>query len=303
MYRKFFNLREEPFTASPDARFLYLMPQTREAIAALEYGIAAHKGFVVLVGEVGTGKTTLLHRALGSFSRQQIHTSFVFNPRLEVLDFLEFVLRDFGLQPVSSRKSDMLLQLNRWLIECYGRKEICVLVVDEAQNLTWELLEEIRLLTNLETTSQKLLQIVLSGQPEFEAHLKAPELRQLKQRVALWCKTRPLTEEQTGEYIRKRLEIAGTTEELFPPEVVSEIFRLSHGIPRIINSVCELSLIFSFVAQQKQVQIETLHAVSEDLSLQDAFDRPAANEPEAAMTETTAAALKSRLARHGDGRS
>src|SRR6202023_1040208 len=215
MYKSFFKLQSSPFGTSPDPRFLYMMPHTREALACLEYGISARKGFTVLTGEVGTGKTTLLKRALASFSSRRISTSFVFNPRLEVLDFLEFVLTDFGINPATRTKSGMLLQLNRWLIERFRMEETCVVVVDEAQNLSWELLAEIRLLTNLETSSEKLLQIVLSGQPELEEKLHNPAVRQLRQRVWMWCKTRPLTSQETKDYIAQRLQGAGATEPVF----------------------------------------------------------------------------------------
>ena len=208
MYKSFFGLHLHPFGASPDPRFLFLRPQIREALACLQYGIAARRGFVVLTGEVGTGKTTLLKAALDTFDAGQIKTAYVFNPRLEVLDFFEFVLTDFGIPPVTRTKSAMLLQLNSWLVERYRSHHLCTVVVDEAQNLSWELLEEIRLLTNLETSSEKLLQIVLSGQPELEEKLYHPSLRQLRQRISLWCRTHPLTSEETQAYIEERLRIA-----------------------------------------------------------------------------------------------
>src|SRR6202167_6209016 len=235
MYKSFYKLQSSPFGTSPDPRFLYMMPHTREALACLEYGISARKGFTVLTGEVGTGKTTLLRRALASFSNRRVSTAFVFNPRLDVLDFLEFVLTDFGIVPQTRTKSGMLLQLNRWLIERFRMEETCVVVVDEAQNLSWELLEEIRLLTNLETSSEKLLQIVLSGQPELEEKLRHPSVRQLRQRIFLWCRTQSLTAEQTGEYIAERLRIAGTTNAIFSPEAIQLIYTYSQGIPRTIN--------------------------------------------------------------------
>src|SRR6202453_2739386 len=211
MYKSFFKLQSSPFGTSPDPRFLYMMPHTREALACLEYGISARKGFTVLTGEVGTGKTTLLRRALSSFSNRRVSTAFVFNPRLEVLDFLEFVLADFGIPPATRTKSGMLLQLNRWLIERFRNGVLCAIVIDDAQNLSWDLLEEIRLLTNLETASEKLLQIVLSGQPELEQKLRNPNVRQLRQRISLWCKTRPLNCEETIAYIERRLEVAGAS--------------------------------------------------------------------------------------------
>jgi general secretion pathway protein A len=267
MYKSFYRLQSNPFNTSPDPRFLYMMPHTREALAGLEYGISARKGFIVLVGEVGTGKTTLLRRALGSFTQGRVFTSFIFNPRLEVLDFLEFVLSDFGITPTTRTKSGMLIQLNRWLIERFRQQETCVIVVDEAQNLSSELLEEIRLLTNLETSSEKLVQIILSGQPEFEDKLRQPELRQLRQRVSLWCRTQPISSEQTGAYIAQRLLIAGTHAPIFTPEAVAAVHRASRGIPRIINLICEHSLILGYVEQIPEIPERIVASVAAELDL------------------------------------
>src|ERR1700679_3299029 len=267
MYRKFFNLQTSPFGTSPDPRFLYMMPHTREALAGLEYGISERKGFTVLTGEVGTGKTTLLRCALGSLGQRRVCTSFVFNPLLDPLDFLEFVLTDFGLTPNSRTKSGMLLQLNRCAIERYRAQETWVVVGDEAQNLSWELLEEIRLLTNLESSSEKLLQIVLSGQPELEEKLRHPSVRQLRQRIFLWCRTQPLTAEQTGEYIVERLRIAGTSETIFSPEATQLIYKYSRGIPRIINLICEHSLILGYVEQVHLIPESMVAQVAADLEL------------------------------------
>lgn len=267
MYKSFFKLKISPFGTSPDPRFLYMMPHTREALACLEYGISARKGFTVLTGEVGTGKTTLLRRALGSFSGRRVSTAFVFNPRLEVLDFLEFVLTDFGIVPATRTKSGMLLQLNRWLIERYRLEETCVVVVDEAQNLSWDLLEEIRLLTNLETSSEKLLQIVLSGQPELDVKLRHPSVRQLRQRVSLWCRTQTLTEAQTHAYVGERLRIAGASWQIFSPDALSLIHRYSKGIPRVINLLCEHSLIVAYVEQVQQVTSAMVEGVAAELEL------------------------------------
>jgi type II secretory pathway predicted ATPase ExeA len=268
MYNSFFKLQSGPFGTSPDPRFLYMMPHTREALACLEYGISARKGFTVLTGEVGTGKTTLLRRALSSFSTRRVSTSFVFNPRLDVLDFLEFVLTDFGLIPATRTKSGMLLQLNRWLIERYRMEETCVVVVDEAQNLSWDLLEEIRLLTNLETSSEKLLQIILSGQPELDEKLRHPSVRQLRQRVSLWCRTQALTEAQTHAYVAERLRIAGATWQIFPPDTLDLIHRYSRGIPRIINLMCEHALISAYVDQVRQVTAPIIENVAAELELE-----------------------------------
>jgi general secretion pathway protein A len=268
MYKSFFKLQSSPFGTSPDPRFLYMMPHTREALACLEYGISARKGFTVLTGEVGTGKTTLLRRALSSFSNRRVSTAFVFNPRLDTLDFLEFVLTDFGIVPATRTKSGMLLQLNRWLIERFRMEETCVVVVDEAQNLSWELLEEIRLLTNLETSSEKLLQIVLSGQPELDEKLRHPSVRQLRQRVSLWCRTQALTENQTRSYVAERLRIAGATWPLFSAPALDLVHRYSRGIPRLINLVCEHALIVGYVEQIQQITPSIVEGVATELELE-----------------------------------
>jgi type II secretory pathway predicted ATPase ExeA len=268
MYKSFYHLHSTPFADSPDPRFLVRMPHTREALATLQYGISAHKGFIVLTGEVGTGKTTLLRSALASFDPGRIFSSFVFNPRLDVLDFFEFILSDFGIVPQSRTKSGMLIQLNRWLVERFRRDESCVIVIDEAQNLTWEQLEEIRLLTNLETATRKLVQIILSGQPELEEKLTAPDLRQLRQRIALWARTHAITAEETSSYITQRLLIAGTSDLIFPEDAVAAIFRASRGIPRIINLICEQALILAYVEQLHQVPAALVQAVVRDLDLE-----------------------------------
>lgn len=266
MYRSYFGIRSLPFGSSPDPEFLYVTPQVRESLACLQYGIATRKGFVVLTGEVGTGKSTLLKAVLRTFSSSRVSTAYVFNPRMGILDFLEFTLTDFGLAPRARTKSGMLIQLNTWLIEQFGGGRICVLVVDEAQNLSRELLEEIRLLTNLETSSQKLLQIVLSGQPELETTLSDASLRQLRQRIALWTKTRALTHAETHAYVAERLRIAGATEPIFSPGAMDSIYRHSAGIPRVINQLCENALISAYVEQTKPVQGRIVDGVAAELA-------------------------------------
>jgi type II secretory pathway predicted ATPase ExeA len=246
-----------------------MMPRIREALACLQYGIAARKGFVVMTGEVGTGKTTLLKTVLSSFTKDRVSTAFVFNPRLDVLDFLEFVLTDFGIPPKARTKSGMLLQLNRWLIERFRNQELCAIVVDEAQNLSWELLEEIRLLTNLETSSEKLVQIVLSGQPELEEKLRNPSVRQLRQRISMWCKTYPLSSEETQAYIAERLRIAGARQPVLSPEAVQLVYRYSKGIPRLINLICEHAMISAYVEQIKPIPARIVESVSTELDLDD----------------------------------
>ncbi|SFS16834.1 general secretion pathway protein A [Granulicella pectinivorans] len=268
MYKRFFGIESNPFSGSPDPRFLHMMPHTREALAALEYGITTRKGFIVLTGEVGTGKTTLLRHVLNSFNPELVLTSFVFNPRMDFIDFLEFVLCDFGLSPTARTKSGMLIQLNRWLIERFWHGQTCVVVVDEAQNLSCDLMEEIRLLTNLETSSEKLLQIVISGQPELEEKLKQDDLRQLRQRVALWCRTQALTHQQTVSYIEERLKIAGAVQPVFTEDAATLIHRASAGIPRVINLICEHSMILAYVEELLRIPAALVGAVIQDLDLE-----------------------------------
>jgi general secretion pathway protein A len=267
MYNKFFGLQSSPFGTGPDPRYLFMMPHVQEALACLEYGIRSRKGFIVLTGEVGTGKTTILRRAIAALDPGKVSTAFVVNPSLDVLDFFELLLADFGLKPLSRTKSGMLLQLNRWLADRYRADGTCVLVIDEAQDLSPHVLEEIRLLTNLESDAEKLLQIVLCGQPELEEKLLDPSVRQLRQRVSLWARTQPLTAEQTRGYVSERLRIAGARSQVFSPAAMEVIFRLSKGIPRIINLVCEHALLAAFVEQLRQVPAEIVELVGADLQI------------------------------------
>lgn len=268
MYKKFFGLRENPFNVSPDPRYLFTTRHTEEALSCLTYGIQNRKGFVLLSGEVGTGKTTLINKFLEWLHREGLPTAFVFNPRLSVTQFFDFMMADFGITCDSRLKSQVLMRLNHWLLERYRAGETAVLIVDEAQNLSLQVLEEIRLLTNLETYTEKLLQIVLSGQPELELKLRQPELRQLRQRITLRCGTYPLTLEETGGYIAGRLGVAGVNGQwIFSPEAVEAVHKYSRGIPRVINLLCEHALISAFVDQQRLVPAETVETVAHEFEL------------------------------------
>lgn len=268
MFKKFFGLKENPFSVNPDPRYLYSTPHTEEALSCLTYGVQNRKGFILLTGEVGTGKTTLVNKLLEWLEREQIPSAFIFNPRLTEDQFFEFMMADFGITSESSSKSQVLMRLNQWLLERYRGGETAVLVVDEAQTLSMALLEEIRLLTNLETYTQKLLQIVLSGQPELESRLKQPELRQLRQRITLRSKTFPLEPAETAGYIDSRLRVAGGSGlDVFAPEAVEAIHRRSGGIPRVINVLCEHSLIHAFADQQRPVTEAIVDEVARDFDL------------------------------------
>jgi general secretion pathway protein A len=268
MYKRFFGLKENPFNVNPDPRYLFLTPHTQEALACLTYGIQCRRGFLLLTGEVGTGKTTLLNKLLSWLKRQGVATSFVFNPNLDSSQFFDYMLADFGLNFDSRQKSQMLLRLNKWLLERYLKGGTAVLIVDEAQNLSPEVLEEIRLLTNLETSSDKLLQIVLSGQPELEEELNRPELRQLRQRIMLRSKTQPLSAEETQQYILARLRVAGANgRHLFTPEAVEAVHHYSEGIPRLINLLCEQGLISAFAEQKSPVSAEIIQEAAREYKL------------------------------------
>lgn len=268
MFQGFFHLRGNPFSTNPDPRYLFLTRDAQEALACLTYGIQARKGFIQLNGEVGTGKTTLLNKLLEWLHGHRAATAFLFNPTLSVKEFLDFMMADFGIAVESPLKSQTLLRLNRWLLDRYRAGETAVLIVDEAQDLSLEVLEEIRLLTNLETATEKLLQIVLAGQPELEEKLKQPNLRQLRQRVVLRATLRPLTLEETRGYLLQRIRIAGGSDTgIFTTEAIERLHFCTGGIPRLMNLVCEHAMITAFADQERFVSAGRIEQVACDLEL------------------------------------
>jgi general secretion pathway protein A len=270
MYKEFYGLRANPFNVNPDPRYLFLTRHTEEALACLTYGIQTRKGFVLLTGEVGTGKTTLINKLLEWLRLQQVATAFVFNSRLNTPQFLDYMMADFGIPCDSKAKSQVLLRLYNWLLDRYRTGETAVLIVDEGQNLSEEVLEEIRMLTNLETFTEKLLQIILVGQPELEQKLKQPQLRQLRQRLTLRARTYPFTREETTAYVQQRLRVAGWDgQQLFAPEALAAIHRYAAGIPRLINLLCEHCLVSGFVDQQKVIAPGVVETVARDFDLAD----------------------------------
>jgi general secretion pathway protein A len=269
MYKQFFGLKRNPFEINPDPEFFYPTPLHNEAWASLVYGVKARKGFVVVTGEVGTGKTLLIQCMLQWLNKNQIAFSHMFNPRLSVNEFLEYFSADLGLAIAGKNKTALLMQLNQYLIGCYRKGSTAVLIVDEGQLLGWDVLEEIRLLTNLETAQQKLLQIVLVGQPELERKLDSTDLRQLKQRVSMRCRLAPLSEEQVSEYIARRMEVAGARQagNIFPSPAVALIFQYSKGLPRLINSICDSALITAYARQIRSITPEIIEQVAIDSRL------------------------------------
>ena len=253
MYLTFYGLREKPFNATPDPRFLYMNPGHREALAQLLYGVQERKGFMVLTGKVGTGKTTLL-RALCQRLNGQSAIAFVVNSALPFDELLEYILEDLGIAKPAGSRAQRLIALNNFLIERERAGQNTVLIIDEAQNLGSATLEQIRLLSNFETSTTKLLQILLVGQPELKAKLNRPELHQLKQRVGLRCQIPPLTLEEARAYIRTRLRIAGARDlGLFADSAVDRISAYAGGIPRLINTVCDHCLLFGYADQKRRI--------------------------------------------------
>jgi general secretion pathway protein A len=240
VYRAFFGLKDDPFSLSPDPAFFYRSEQHEEALSNLIYGVQARKGFIVLTGEVGTGKTTMLECLRDWLKQQSIEFAFVFNSRINSSEFLQMVAYDFDLRCDHKSKPEVLAALQEMLFAQVEYGNTAVLIVDECHNLEWDVLEEIRLLGNLENRRGKLLQIILAGQPEFDRKLDAPNLRQLKQRIVLRTQLRPFDLENTTQYIESRLATAGMTNQtIFTPELIAEIHRRTQGIPRIINAVCD----------------------------------------------------------------
>ena len=271
MYKSFFNLTRDPFELTPDPAFLFPTKRHNEALAALYYGVRRHKGFVVLTGEVGTGKTLLLRCLLQLFKKSKdVSYAYLFNSRLSATEFLEYIVSDFGLPAVSKNKSELLLELCNYVVSRGLNKLTTVLIVDEAHHLSADILEEIRLLTNLETATEKLLQIVLVGQPELDEKLDSVTLRQLKQRIALRSHLEPLDADETKEYIERRLHVAGANSSaaaLFPAETIAAVYRHSRGTPRLINTICENALVAAYSRQMRSVTPAIIEDVAEDFRL------------------------------------
>ena len=270
MYNQPFGLRKNPFNMTPDPAFLLMTAQHREALVGLTYAILQRKGFVVLTGEAGTGKTTLLVRVLQFLPANRLQFSVILNPTLTPSEFLEMVLLDFGIADVPSSKAQRLWKLQNLLLDGQTKGKVSALIVDEAHKLSPEVLEEIRLLGNFEQVEQKLLQIVLVGQGELDENLNRDDLRQLKQRIALRLSIGPLAAAEVGQYIRYRWSVAGGAQPPFTPGAIDLVGEISRGIPRLINSVCENALTFAFSEGRTEVDRPHVEAAAIDLKLREA---------------------------------
>lgn len=271
MYKRYFNLTRNPFELTPDPTCFVPTKRHNEALAALYYGVRRHKGFVVVTGEVGTGKTLLLRCLLKLLQESKdIAYAYIFNGRLSSTEFLQYILSDYGLSVSNRNKGELLIDLGHFLVSRDIKQMTTVLIVDEAHHLSADLLEEIRLLSNLETTNDKLLQIILVGQPELDEKLDSAKLRQLKQRIAVRTRLSPLDANETMRYIERRLEIAGassSSSQLFSQQAIETVYRYSQGLPRVINTICDNALIAAYANRLTLIDPETIKRVAEEFRL------------------------------------
>lgn len=301
MYETFYSLREPPFHVTADPAFLFPAPQHREALDHLTYGIRQRLGFIEITGEVGSGKTTIV-KALVNQLPPTVCTSVILNPNLSDIQLLEAIVRDFGLEPARKTRVGLMTALNAFLLEQQGQGKTAALIIDEAQTLSARALEQIRLLSNLETPKEKLLQIILVGQPELATKLADPRLRPLRQRIAIRYRLPPLGEREVGAYIAYRLQAAGAAagRPRFTPEAVTLVAQYSRGLPRTINHVCDKALLAGFIRETMtidaplvQMAIHTLEGPTEIRGTEDVHEldyRRAAEEPAADPRVGTAAA-------------
>jgi general secretion pathway protein A len=267
MYLDFFQLAEFPFNVTPDPRFLFFSERHREAFDSLLYGVEHRKGFVVLTGEVGCGKTTICRSVLNSLPGTT-HSAFILNPSLTASQLIRAILIDLHIEPKGGDKLVHIAQLNRFLLQCLEKSENVAVIIDESQNLDPQLMEQVRMLSNLETDQHKLMQIILSGQPELKERLRRPELRQLRQRVMVHCDLEPLTTVETALYIQHRLKIAGAADpaSVFQSAAIQQIHDCAAGIPRQINTICDRALLSAYIRKDRQITLQDVANALAELS-------------------------------------
>lgn len=274
MYKKFFNFTERPFEITPDPMFVYLSDQHQEALSYLRYAIQEGKGFSVITGEAGTGKTTLVHTLLGKLNNQ-VRTSFIFNPILDQADFLNYICDDLGIDTSGLKtRGQSLKALHDFLLECFARNEKVFIIIDEAQSLKPELLQEVRLLTNLETSKKKLLHVILLGQPELDDILEETQFRPLKQRITVRYHLHSLNRKETAEYIVHRLKRAGSKRiDIFDRGAIDQIYSYSKGIPRLINIICDNALLTGFSLDRRNIGKSIIRDAFRDLGSKDKIEK------------------------------
>lgn len=265
MYREFFGLKEKPFNVTSDPNFLFFSRIHKEAFSHILYGIKERKGFLTITGEVGAGKTTLCRAILNQFD-SNTKSAFIFNSNLPDLQLLQCILEDFGITVLQRNKASMLRQLNQFLLEELGKGNNVILVIDEAQNLKPSALEEVRMLSNLETDTEKLFQIMLVGQPELREKINSPRLRQLKQRVAVNFHVSALQKDEVADYIKHRLTVAGSNGDIhFSDDALDFIFKFSGGIPRSINMLCDKAMLAAYVLETKNINLQIVEKSAQEL--------------------------------------
>ena len=264
MYESFFGLTESPFNLTPDPRFVYFSKYHKEALSAMKYGITYRRGFIQFTGEIGAGKTTL-SRALLSELGDDVHTALILNPKLSDLELLQTIVEDFGIKPASQKRKAYFDALNKFLLEETQKGKNAVLIIDEAQLLTPRSLEQIRLLSNLETPSQKLLQIILIGQPELKGLIARPDLTQLRQRITVRFHLPSLSFEEVENYITQRLKVAGLVEKVFMEDAIHMISEFSGGIPRLINVLADRAMLAAYAKGTREINAALVECAAADL--------------------------------------
>ncbi len=297
MYENFFNLRKKPFELVPNPEFLFMSKSHKKAIVYLDYGIKEHAGFILITGEVGSGKTTIVRNLLKNLDGR-VTLSKIFNTKVTSEQLIAMVNEDFGLDGAGKDKITLLRELTDFLIEQHAMNRWPTLIIDEAQNLSADLLEEVRMLSNLETDKSKLLQIILVGQPELRKMLARPELRQLRQRISICCHIMPLSRQEAEEYIFHRLEVAGNRDAVsFDEESIDIIFGFSRGIPRLINIICDFLMLSAFAEETKVMTRELVQEVIGEIEVENAFWNDVAQEDAISSDSSSLAEINERLAR------
>lgn len=266
MYESFFGLKECPFNVTPDPRFLYLSRQHQDALSSLLYGIQSRRGFLQLSGEIGAGKTTICRMILSKLDPVSVHTALIINPKLTEFELLQAIVEDFGIKPAGKKRKDYFEALNKFLIEEHNKGKNAVVIIDEAQLLTPKALEAIRLLSNFETCTSKLMQIILAGQPELKELLNHKDLVQLKQRVTIRTHLTELSREEVGNYLAHRLKVAGAAANYFTAQAIDRIHQLSDGIPRLINVLADRALMTAYTQSLRLVEAAMVDYAHADIN-------------------------------------